>query len=144
MLFRSVQAKDVPMLDKTQVIKILTDGGTVCGLLCLNTAAQDAADHFTLIRCKNVIWATGGPAGMYADSVYTFSQYGATGLALEAGTRGKNLTEWQYGLASVALRWNVSGTYMQVLPRVYSTAADRKSTRLNSSHDRQSRMPSSA
>ena len=120
----AVQAKGVPMLDKTQVIKILTDGGTVCGLLCLNTAAQDAADRFTLIRCKNVIWATGGPAGMYADSVYPFSQYGATGLALEAGAKGKNLTEWQYGLAFVAPRWNVSGTYMQVLPRVYSTAAD--------------------
>ena len=123
-LERAVLAKGVPILDKTQVIKILADSGTVCGLLCLNTAAQDAADHFTLIRCKNVIWATGGPAGMYADSVYPFSQYGATGLALEAGARGKNLTEWQYGLASVALRWNVSGTYMQVLPRVYSTAAD--------------------
>ena len=120
----AVQAKGVPMLDKTQVIKILTNGGTVCGLLCLNTAAQDAADRFTLILCKNVIWATGGPAGMYADSVYPFSQYGATGLALEAGARGKNLTEWQYGLASVAPRWNVSGTYMQVLPRVYSAAAD--------------------
>ena len=120
----AVQAKGVPMLDKTQVIKILTDGGTVCGLLCLNTAAQDAADRFTLIRCKNVIWATGGPAGMYADSVYPFSQYGATGLALEAGAKGKYLTEWQYGLASVAPRWNVSGTYMQVLPRVYSAAAD--------------------
>lgn len=120
----AVQSKDVPMLDKTQVIKILTDGGTVCGLLCLNVTAQDAADRFTLIRCKNVIWATGGPAGMYADSVYPFSQYGATGLALEAGAKGKNLTEWQYGLASVAPRWNVSGTYMQVLPRVYSTAAD--------------------
>ena len=119
-----MQAKGVPMLDKTQVIKILTDGGTVCGLLCLNTVAQDAADRFTLIRCKNVIWATGGPAGMYADSVYPFSQYGATGLALEAGAKGKNLTEWQYGLASVAPRWNVSGTYMQVLPRVYSAAAD--------------------
>ena len=61
---------------------------------------------------------------MYADSVYPFSQYGATGLALEAGARGKNLTEWQYGLASVAPRWNVSGTYMQVLPRVFSTAVD--------------------
>ena len=120
----AVQAKGVPMLDKTQVIKILADGGTVCGLLCLNTAAQDDADRFTLIRCKNVIWATGGPAGMYADSVYPFSQYGATGLALEAGAKGKNLTEWQYGLASVAPRWNVSGTYMQVLPRVFSTAAD--------------------
>ena len=120
----AVQAKGVPMLDKTQVIKILTDGGTVCGLLCLNVTAQNDADRFVLIRCKNVIWATGGPAGMYADSVYPFSQYGATGLALEAGAKGKNLTEWQYGLASVAPRWNVSGTYMQVLPRVYSAAAD--------------------
>ena len=120
----AVQAKGVPMLDKTQVIKILTNGGTVCGLLCLNATAQNDADHFVLIRCKNVIWATGSPAGMYADSVYPFSQYGATGLALEAGAKGKNLTEWQYGLASVAPRWNVSGTYMQVLPRVYSAAAD--------------------
>ena len=120
----AVQAKGVPMLDKTQVIKILTNGGTVCGLLCLNVTAQNDADLFVLIRCKNVIWATGGPAGMYADSVYPFSQYGATGLALEAGAKGKNLTEWQYGLASVAPRWNVSGTYMQVLPRVYSAAAD--------------------
>lgn len=125
----AVQAKGVPMLDKTQVIKILADGGTVCGLLCLNVTAQDAADRFTLIRCKNVIWATGGPAGMYADSVYPFSQYGATGLALEAGAKGKNLTEWQYGLASVAPRWNVSGTYMQVLPRVFSTAADGRDER---------------
>lgn len=125
----AVQAKGVPMLDKTQVIKILTDGGTVCGLLCLNVTAQDADDRFTLIRCKNVIWATGGPAGMYADSVYPFSQYGATGLALEAGAKGKNLTEWQYGLASVAPRWNVSGTYMQVLPRVYSAAADGRDER---------------
>ena len=120
----AVQAKGVPMLDKTQVIKVLSENGTVCGLLCLNVTAQDEADRFTLIRCKNVVYATGGPAGMYADSVYPFSQYGATGLALEAGARGKNLTEWQYGLASVAPRWNVSGTYMQVLPRVYSTAAD--------------------
>ena len=120
----AVQAKGVPMLDKTQVIKILTNGGTVCGLLCLNVTAQNDADRFVLIRCKNVIWATGGPAGMYADSVYPFSQYGATGLALEAGAKGKNLTEWQYRLASVAPRWNVSGTYMQVLPRVYSAAAD--------------------
>ncbi|OLA67232.1 MAG: oxidoreductase [Subdoligranulum sp. 60_17] len=117
-------SKQMTMLDKTQVIKILTDGDTVCGLLCLNVTAQNDADRFVLIRCKNVIWATGGPAGMYADSVYPFSQYGATGLALEAGAKGKNLTEWQYGLASVAPRWNVSGTYMQVLPRVYSAAAD--------------------
>ena len=120
----AVQAKGVPVLDKTQVIKVLSENGTACGLLCLNVTAQSEDERFVLIRCKNVVYATGGPAGMYADSVYPFSQYGATGLALEAGAKGKNLTEWQYGLASVAPRWNVSGTYMQVLPRVYSTAAD--------------------
>ncbi|MGF7146267.1 succinate dehydrogenase/fumarate reductase flavoprotein subunit [Anaerotaenia torta] len=35
-----------------------------------------------------------------------------------------NLQEWQYGLASVKFRWNVSGTYQQVLPRYYSVDAE--------------------
>lgn len=123
-LEESVQAKGVPLLDHTQVIRILSDGGSVYGLLCLNTLAAGEADRFVIVRCKNVVYATGGPAGMYADSVYPVSHYGATGLALEAGVSGKNLTEWQYGLASVKPRWNVSGTYMQVLPRVISTRED--------------------
>ncbi len=123
-LEEAVRTKGVPMLDKMQVIRILSDGDKVYGLLCLDVTAGTEKDRFVLIRCKNVVYATGGPAGMYADSVYPFSHYGATGLALEAGARGKNLTEWQYGLASVKPRWNVSGTYMQVLPRVYSVAPD--------------------
>lgn len=123
-LEQAVQDLGIPLLDKTQVIKIISDGSQVRGLLCLNVTAQKDEDRFVLVRCKNVVYATGGPAGMYADSVYPFSQYGATGLALEAGVRGKNLTEWQYGLASVQPRWNVSGTYMQVLPRVYSALPD--------------------
>jgi len=120
----AVTAKGVPMLDNTQVIKIVSDGERVLGLLCLNTKAQSAEDRYLLVRCKNVVYATGGPAGIYADSVYPASQFGATGLALEAGVKGKNLTEWQYGLASTHPRWNVSGTYMQVLPRVYSAEPD--------------------
>ena len=120
----AVMAKGIPMLDNTLVIKVLSDGEKVLGLLCLNVKAEQEQDRYLLIRCKNVIYATGGPAGMYADSVYPASQFGATGLALEAGARGKNLTEWQYGLASTRPRWNVSGTYMQVLPRVFSTAPD--------------------
>lgn len=123
-LERSVMEEGVPVLDKLQVIKVLVQNETVCGLLCMDVNAEKASERFALIRCKNIIYATGGPAGMYADSVYPLSQFGATGLALEAGVKGKNLTEWQYGLASVHPRWNVSGTYMQVLPRVYSTAAD--------------------
>ena len=120
----AVTAKGVPILDNTQVIKIVSDGERVLGLLCLNTKAQSAEDRYLLVRCKNVVYATGGPAGIYADSVYPASQFGATGLALEAGVKGKNLTEWQYGLASTRPRWNVSGTYMQVLPRVYSAEPD--------------------
>lgn len=123
-LERAVIEEGVPILDKLQVIKVLVQENTVCGLLCIYVNAEKAADRFVLIRCRNIIYATGGPAGMYADSVYPLSQFGASGLALEAGVKGKNLTEWQYGLASIAPRWNVSGTYMQVLPRVYSTAAD--------------------
>ena len=63
----------------------------------------------------------GRPAGIYLNSVYPVSQFGSSGLAFEAGALGKNLTEWQFGLASIKPRWNVSGTYMQVLPRVVST-----------------------
>lgn len=118
------QASGIPMLDNALVVRILSDGARVYGLLCLKIGAQREADRFTLVCCKNIVWATGGPAGIYADSVYPISQYGATGLALEAGAQGRNLTEWQFGLASIRPRWNVSGTYMQVLPRVYSCEED--------------------
>ena len=109
---------NIPVRDHLQVIKILSDGEKVYGLLCLDrTTCQD----FVLIKCPNIIYATGGPAGIYLNSVYPVSQFGSSGLAFEAGALGKNLTEWQFGLASIKPRWNVSGTYMQVLPRVVST-----------------------
>lgn len=123
-LERSVLSKGIPMLDHMQVIQILSDGKKVYGLLCLNTEAVVNEELFVVIQCRNVVYATGGPAGMYANSVYPGSQYGATGVALEAGVKGKNLTEWQYGMASLNPRWNVSGTYMQVLPRMYSINQD--------------------
>lgn len=124
-LEKAVMAKKIPIFDHMQVIQILSDGTKASGLLCLDTAAPDDRDkRFAVFHCKNIIYATGGPAGMYANSVYPFGHYGATGIAFEAGVRGKNLTEWQYGLASVRPRWNVSGTYMQVMPRFISTEKD--------------------
>ncbi|HIT76543.1 MAG TPA: FAD-binding protein [Candidatus Avipropionibacterium avicola] len=98
----------------------------VVGLLCLRTdvRADDERSRFLLLRCTNIIYATGGPAGMYADAVYPHGQWGANGAALRAGVHGKNLTEWQFGLASIKPRWNVSGTYMQVVPRFISTDQD--------------------
>ncbi|HPS03534.1 MAG TPA: oxidoreductase, partial [Candidatus Sumerlaeota bacterium] len=43
---------------------------------------------------------------------------------LEAGARAENLTESQFGLASIEPRWNLSGTYQQVVPRYFSTDAN--------------------
>lgn len=123
-LQRSAAEKRIPVLDGMQVIRILSDGKQAAGLLCLDKSAGREGPRFAAVCCRNIVWATGGPAGMYADSVYPFGHYGATGAAFEAGAHGQNLTEWQYGLASIAPRWNVSGTYMQVLPRFVSTDAD--------------------
>ncbi|MDO5113246.1 MAG: FAD-binding protein [Planctomycetia bacterium] len=76
------------------------------------------------ILAQNVIFATGGPGGLYADSVYPNVHVGAIGVALRAGAVAQNLPESQFGMASTRFRWNVSGSYMQVLPRLVSTAAD--------------------
>ncbi|MCL2499429.1 MAG: FAD-binding protein [Defluviitaleaceae bacterium] len=117
-LEREVIKKGVPILDSAQVVKLLTENGRVYGLVYYR-----AGEGFTTLYAQNIILATGGPAGIYADTVFPASQTGGTGLALAAGAKACNLQEWQYGLASVDFRWNVSGTYQQVLPRYISVDA---------------------
>ncbi len=97
-------------------IEVLKKDGKACGLLCIE---EDSAEPVAF-RCADIVLATGGPAGIYADSVYPACHTGTSSLALMCGAKMQNLTEWQYGLASVNPRWNVSGTYMQVLPRFVS------------------------
>ena len=115
-LERSVTAKCIEIIDHQRVIKILTDNNAVTGIVCANTASGD----ISVIACQNVILCTGGPAGIYKNTVYPESQHGATGLAIEAGAALSNMEEWQYGIASTKFRWNLSGTYQQVLPRYIS------------------------
>ena len=120
-LEKSVAAKGIEILDHYQVIAITTDkDGRATGLLCLKTDDMS----FELVLAGYIVYAPGGPAGIYQDSCYPLGHYGMSGAAFEAGAAGKNVTEWQYGLASVRPRWNVSGTYMQVLPRFISTDAE--------------------
>ncbi len=114
-LEKRARALGVILLDGLYVIEVLTDGNGVCGV-----AAVDQKGGFSAIRTGNVILATGGPAGIYADTVYPVGHTGSSALALRAGASLQNLTEWQYGLASVQPRWNVSGSYMQALPRFVS------------------------
>ena len=116
-LEREAAELGLKIFDKHQVIQVLHHEGQL-GLLCLND------EGYCLFHCTNIILATGGPAKIYNNTVYPPSQTGASGLAFEAGVRGKNLTEWQYGLASVKPPWNVSGSFMQVLPRFVSTDQD--------------------
>lgn len=115
-LERKAKELRIPLLDGCLAVEILKNDGGVCGLLCL----EKSTDVYISVHCSEVILATGGPAGIYEDSVYPIGHTGSSGLAVAAGAAMQNLTEWQYGLASVSPRWNVSGTYMQVLPRFIS------------------------
>lgn len=119
-LENAVKKRGIKIYDKLQIIEFIKNGDTCVGVLCLNKAAQSEDERFVLFNSKNTVIATGGPAGIYSNTVYPIGHHGASGVAFEAGVKGRNLTEWQYGLASTAPRWNVSGTYMQVLPRFVS------------------------
>ena len=132
-LEKQVKAKNIHIYDGYKVVAVITDNGECKGLLALNKnhMGRDIAcnihtvsDLFVLFNCTNVVLATGGPAGLYSCSVYPESQTGSNGIAFEAGVAGRNLTEWQYGIASIKFRWNLSGSYQQVIPRYVST--DRK------------------
>lgn len=126
-LEEQVKAKGITIFDGYLVIGLLTDSkkSKVIGLITLNLNEPEIKEkRYVLFNCTNIIYATGGPAGMYAQSSYPKSQTGATGLAFEAGVWGKNLTESQYGIASIQFRWNLSGTYQQVLSRYVSTEQD--------------------
>jgi len=129
-LEKQVKDKDINIFDGYKVISIITDNGKCIGLLTLNKSAlNDKAKMFVLFNCTNVILATGGPAGLYSCSVYPSSQTGSNGIAFEAGVAGRNLTEWQYGIASIKFRWNLSGSYQQVIPRYISTDYQGKNPR---------------
>lgn len=122
-LERRAAALGIRVYDHLLAVELLVGRDGVYGLLCLDRKGLD----YRVFRCGNVVMATGGPGEVYADSVFPPGQGGATGLAVRAGAALQNLTEWQYGLASVSPRWNVSGTYMQVLPRFISKGADGES-----------------
>ena len=100
------------------MIRIVTENGKAVGVIAL----QKDGDLYKLlpIQTKYVVAATGGAATVYKNTVYPDSQIGAFGLLADAGCKFCNLTEWQYGIASVGVKWNLSGSYQQVIPTYYS------------------------
>lgn len=115
-LEESVRRRGVPVLDRALAARIVTDDKGVAALDVYLTEERE----YLRIRCANVLLCTGGPAHIYRDRVYPDSQHGMSGLAFEAGAEGANLDCWQYGLASVKFKWNLSGSYQQAVPRVFS------------------------
>jgi succinate dehydrogenase/fumarate reductase flavoprotein subunit len=121
-LIRQIQSLGIPIREGRTAVELVTLGAEdkrVCGLLAVTDKGELEAYLF-----ENLIFAVGGPGGLYQSSVYPKVHNGAIGLALMAGAEAVSLPESQYGMASTTFRWNVSGTYMQVIPRVISRAAD--------------------
>jgi len=132
-LAAEIKKRKIKIFNGFQVIALLTETGkinkNVIGALAINLKENDLKKSFVLFNSLNIVMGTGGPGGMYENSVYPLSQNGYSGIAYEAGVTGHNLTESQFGIASVKFRWNLSGSYQQVIPRYYSTDINGKDER---------------
>ena len=127
-LIDAVRSRGIPVLEDRVVFRLITanegEGKRCIGAALVNRKAENTSESIEFIRAENVVFAAGGPGGLYARSVYPAVHTGGIGVALEAGAAARNLPESQFGLASLKFRWNVSGSYMQVLPRFISTDAN--------------------
>ena len=119
-LIAEVQRRTIEVAEDRVAVKLLkTDDDLICGAIF-----ADHAGNLETVLAENIIFAVGGPGGLFENSVYPAVHTGAIGLAVGLGAKMRNLAEFQFGLASISFRWNVSGSYMQVLPRFISRAAD--------------------
>jgi succinate dehydrogenase/fumarate reductase flavoprotein subunit len=127
-LINEVRRRGIATRERRVAVSLLTteEGGAkrAAGAIVVNQEATRSAFALELYLADNVVFAAGGPGGLYATSVYPKVHTGGIGLALLAGARAQGLPESQYGIASVKFRWNVSGTYMQAIPRFISIASD--------------------
>lgn len=118
----------IPFFNQTTGVRILAAGQgdqrTVAGILTVRPRAQTPDNPYglTLFRCGAVVIAAGGPGELYRDSVFPNGCFGSLGLALQAGVDLVNLTESQFGIGTrrEGFPWNLSGTYVQAMPYIYS------------------------
>ncbi len=121
----------VKIHDGQEAVHLLTIGSgkakRIAGVVTVDkNAMKKSSLALNVFLAANIVLAAGGPGELYKTSVYPRGQVGIHGLAFKAGLIGANLTESQFGLASTKFRWNVSGTYMQAVPRLFSTDANGK------------------
>ncbi|WP_299600437.1 FAD-binding protein [uncultured Tateyamaria sp.] len=118
----------VPLFNHTTALKVLTDGQRdqtqVTGVLTIRPKARTDTNPLglALFQCAALVFAAGGPGELYRDSVFPNGCFGTLGLALETGLELVNITESQFGIGTrrEGFPWNLSGTYVQVIPHIYS------------------------
>ena len=133
-LEKQVRRYGIQIHDHKEVAQFLTagtgDSKRIVGVVTIDKKKLIGDDYaINIYYCKNLVLAAGGPGELYETSVYPKGQLGIHGIAFKAGLAAENLTESQFGLASIKFRWNVSGSYCQAIPRIFSTDADGKEER---------------
>ncbi len=126
-LAREAMRLDISIFNHTTAVQLLVAQRRVFGALAMAPKRRSAENPFglTVFLCDSVILATGGPGELYRDSVYPRHCFGSLGLALEAGIEAVNLTESQFGIGTSRdnFPWNLSGTYVQAMPYIFSRDA---------------------
>ena len=129
-LTREAIRLDIPIFNHTTGVRLLVAPGDkprAVGVLAMAPKRRTSENPYGLavFLCDFVIIATGGPGELYRDSVYPRHCFGSLGLALEAGVEAVNLTESQFGIGTPRdnFPWNLSGTYVQCMPYIFSRDA---------------------
>lgn len=121
---------NVPILNHTTGVRLLIEPGAqprCVGVVAMSPKrrADDNPLGLVVFSSDVVVIATGGPGELYRDSVYPRHCFGSLGLAMEAGLEALNLTESQFGIGTSRdnFPWNLSGTYVQAMPYIFSRDA---------------------
>jgi succinate dehydrogenase/fumarate reductase flavoprotein subunit len=128
-LEKQVRRYGIQIHDHNEVARFLTTGDgeskRIVAVATIDKKKLTGDDYaINVYYCENLVLAAGGPGELYKTSVYPKGQLGIHGLAFRAGLAAENLTESQFGLASIKFRWNVSGSYCQAIPRIFSADAN--------------------
>ncbi|HEY1783441.1 MAG TPA: FAD-binding protein [Roseiarcus sp.] len=126
-LAREAIRLNVPAFNQTTAVQLLVEPGAdprCAGVVAMAPRRRTDGNPLGLVVFLSgaTVIATGGPGELYRDSVYPRHCFGSLGLALEAGLEAVNLTESQFGIGTSRdnFPWNLSGTYVQAMPYIFS------------------------
>ena len=118
---------NAPTFNHTTGVRLLIEPGAssrCAGVVAMSPKRRGDDNPLGLVAFLSdvVVLATGGPGELYRDSVYPRHCFGSLGLAMEAGLEAVNLTESQFGIGTARdnFPWNLSGTYVQAMPYIFS------------------------